>query len=384
MGVQRQLQRWVDAGVLDPESAKKIEAYEASQESFSIGTWILGLGIVAIGIGVIALVASNWDGISPGVKLACDVLLLLVLAWAVLRTQGEPGKLMRSELCIGILFFFTLASMALVGQIYQLDVPMARSLLTWFAITTPLLLLSKTSFLAAIWALLAAVVYLFQIERLEPLHIGLGSIEELVLGYVWAGPLLFRAVGSWSWFDERCSHHAAALRRVSDLASIVGAGLCSGIWYDTHGDQDTLALGLGSITLLLIVALLFRKKLWPQAGPRELKFNLGLWGAAWLSMVLGLYILRFEDLPVIAALFQLAMIGLMIGHAVTTGKIQRFRFWIGAACLRLLIVYFEVFGSLLDTGLALVIGGILIVVLAGIWRKVTSKWETKDARNALG
>lgn len=382
MGVHRQLQRWVDAGVLDPESAKKIEAYEASRESFSIGAWILGLGIVAIGIGLIALVASNWDGITPGVKLGCDFLILLGLALAVLRTQGSKEKGMQHELCIGVLFFFTLASLALVGQIYRIDAPMARTLLSWFAITTPLLLLSKSSFLASIWALLGAIVYAYQIEPLEAILERLDQIEVLLIAYLWAGPLLFRALGCAGQLQRRCPQQAASLRRISDLASILGAALCTAPWYDTHRAGEAWGLTLIAVTVLLALTLLFRKKLWPQAKALALKCRLGLWIVSWLSLMLGLGLGRAEELPWIAAVFQLAMIGLMIGLSMAQAKIHRFRFWIGAACLRLLVIYFEIFGSLLDTGLALITGGVLIVALAALWRKLTRRWEDRNASDA--
>lgn len=378
MGLQRQLQRWVQAGVLDPEAAKAIERYEASHNSFSIGAWILGLGIVAIGIGLVALVASNWDGISPGVKLGCDLLLLLGLGWAVLHTQKPGASLMRSELCIGILFFFTLASLALVGQVYQIDAPLARTTLTWFAITTPLLFLSKSSFLASLWALLGAAVYLSQIKILEG-WLGEQRVGEIFLPiYIWCGPLLFRLLGALAWFRGQFPNHAAALRNVSDLASLAGAALCTTTWYDNHGLGINWDAGFAGITLVLIATVIFRKKLWPKTAPVVLKLTLALWFISWLSLVLGIGIFRTEDLPVVAAIFQLALLACLIALSIKSDQIRQFRFWVGAACLRLLGVYFEIFGSLLDTGIALIGGGILIVVLAALWRKWSNQMERED------
>lgn len=378
--MKRQLERWVQAGVLDPEVAKNIERYEASQESFSIGTWILGLGIVAIGIGLVALVASNWDGISASVKLACDFALLLGLGWAVLRTQERPEQRMRGELCIGILFFFTLASMALVGQIYQIDAPLSRTLLTWFLVTTPLMLLSKSSFLPSIWALLAVVVYIAQVRAFDRIFEDVETLEFLLPVYIWCGPLLFRAIGANDWFVKQFSDHALALRRASDLTAILGAASCTTIWYASQAMRGDWGPGIGVMAIVLLVALLFRKKLWPTAKPSVLWLTLGLWGTALFSLGAGILVFREDELPVVAALFQLGMIALKIVLAIQAGQIRQFRFWVGAGCLRLLVVYFEIFGSLLDTGIALIGGGILIVVLAALWRKVATKWDIKDAK----
>jgi hypothetical protein len=43
--------------------------------------------------------------------------------------------------------------------------------------------------------------------------------------------------------------------------------------------------------------------------------------------------------------------------------------------LRLLIIYFEVFGSLLDTGLGLLTGGLLTLLIAWAWVKKTRQWR---------
>lgn len=380
MSGQRRVQRWVQAGVIDAETAQRIEDYESSRNSFSVGTWILGLGLVAIGIGVIALVASNWDGISAGLKLACDFGILAVLAWAVLATRGQARRVLQHELSIGLLFFFTLASMALVGQVYQIQAPMARTLLTWFAATTPLLLLSKSGFLAVLWGLLGAVAYLFQLEEIERLCVRFGVGTSMLPAYVWCGPLLFRWVGSSAWFKEKAGKHALALRRISDLASVVGAAMCTGSWYIGHQVRSEWGMGLLFITFALGASIALRKTLWPELKSRTLKFVLGLWVLAWLSLALGILIPRSSGLPVMAAGFQLAMLALMIVMSIERGKIGQFRFWVGAACLRILVVYFELFGSLLDTGLALVGGGVLIVVLAGLWRKWAGHWENQHAK----
>jgi uncharacterized membrane protein len=41
----------------------------------------------------------------------------------------------------------------------------------------------------------------------------------------------------------------------------------------------------------------------------------------------------------------------------------------GVIGLRLLVIYFEVFGSLLDTGVGLVLGGLLTLLVTWIWAR---------------
>jgi uncharacterized membrane protein len=47
--------------------------------------------------------------------------------------------------------------------------------------------------------------------------------------------------------------------------------------------------------------------------------------------------------------------------------------------LRILVVYFEVFGSLLDTGVGLVTGGLLTLLIAWFWQKKVRKLGQRAA-----
>jgi len=72
---------------------------------------VLGAGTVALG--VISVIASNWDAISGGVKLTGDLLLVAALsaatAWAALRSRA-----LATEVLVCVFYGFTLASLALV------------------------------------------------------------------------------------------------------------------------------------------------------------------------------------------------------------------------------------------------------------------------------
>jgi hypothetical protein len=70
----------------------------------------------------------------------------------------------------------------------------------------------------------------------------------------------------------------------------------------------------------------------------------------------------------------LAIVGwlaLLLGHA------RAFHVCTALAALRILVAYFEVFGSMLDTGLAMITGGTLTVALAWLWRKNSDAMERR-------
>ena len=77
--LERALQRWRDAALIDAETAARILAYEEANAAPTrpYGFYALGgLGALSIAIGLLAIVASNWDAIPAQVKLLCDLALL--------------------------------------------------------------------------------------------------------------------------------------------------------------------------------------------------------------------------------------------------------------------------------------------------------------------
>ncbi len=69
--LRSKLKTWQQAGLLSPDQADKILVFESA--TAPSGTWILRgaamIGLSAIAIGIISLVASNWEQIPNEVKI---------------------------------------------------------------------------------------------------------------------------------------------------------------------------------------------------------------------------------------------------------------------------------------------------------------------------
>src|SRR5215831_15002607 len=79
--VERNLEQWVAAGVLDAAAAARIRAFQQSRRSAEGLRWpvllALALGGVLLCAGVLLFVAAHWDELSPASRFSL-VLLLVV------------------------------------------------------------------------------------------------------------------------------------------------------------------------------------------------------------------------------------------------------------------------------------------------------------------
>src|SRR6187431_2989126 len=90
--ILQELPELVDAEVITEETAKKISAYYESKASGSPNRLFIVFGILGallVGMGIILIIAHNWDSLNKGVKLSLALLPLLLgqalCAYALLK-----------------------------------------------------------------------------------------------------------------------------------------------------------------------------------------------------------------------------------------------------------------------------------------------------------
>jgi uncharacterized membrane protein len=134
--LHRELERWVDEKLVSPEQATHLrQRYPVSMPAFSWGLIVFATtGALVVGLGVILLLAYNWDGIPKFGKLA---LIFGAMAGAHaaglhwLRQDDWRRKLGEAMLVLGTMFFG--AAIWLVAQIYNIDEHYPNGFLTWAA-----------------------------------------------------------------------------------------------------------------------------------------------------------------------------------------------------------------------------------------------------------
>ncbi len=136
--IESLLNRWQSAGVLEPEAARRIRAWESAQDAPSLqqsqrvgwqGMVALILGALLLACGVVLFVSAHWDQLGPGSRFGLVVLLLSVFHLAGAATRARFLGLSIAFHAVGTVSAG--ASIALVGQIFNLQEHWPTAILLW-------------------------------------------------------------------------------------------------------------------------------------------------------------------------------------------------------------------------------------------------------------
>ena len=147
--VIKELPSLVNAKVITEEDAERIRGYYASRPSQSHNRLLVVFGILGallVGLGIILIVAHNWDELSKGAKTFFAFLPLVVgqviCGYTLLKRKDSAAWRESSSV---FLFFAVGSSIALVAQIYHLPDDLAQFLTTWALLVLPLFYVMRSS-----------------------------------------------------------------------------------------------------------------------------------------------------------------------------------------------------------------------------------------------
>ena len=147
----KELSDLVQNEVISQEVALNIENYYKSKQEDSSNRLftIFGvLGSLLVGLGIILILAHNWDNFSRTIKTVFAFIPLvigqLIVGYTILKKKSSTWR----EASGTFLFFAVGACMALVAQIYNIPGDLSSFLLTWTLLCIPLIYLLKSNALA--------------------------------------------------------------------------------------------------------------------------------------------------------------------------------------------------------------------------------------------
>jgi uncharacterized membrane protein len=149
MRILKEIDTLETAGVINVDTKERIKTYYLDQKS-GRGTLSIMLGIlgaVLVGLGVILLLAHNWDFFPKWVKTSIAFLPLIIAqslcAYTLLKKRNNRTWIESSS----TLLMFSIGScMAMVSQIYNISGDLSEYLLTWIALSVPVLYIMRSNF----------------------------------------------------------------------------------------------------------------------------------------------------------------------------------------------------------------------------------------------
>lgn len=383
MALHRDLERWLQAGLIDAATRDRIAAFEGARRRPTLLYALAALGATTIGIGIVSIVAANWDAIGRSAKLGADLALGMLLAgglyWSVTRERRFA-----TEVLAGVDYVYVLASIALIGQVYQLSAPVHRALVTWSLSTGLLMILVRTPLLGFVWlaGLFGTVVAseVYQLERLrERLGLEGAALAEWIALAAFATPVVFLCASRIPWLVRARPAVAATWAGALWLLYLAGSLGLGFLYYEAVQREDTLRWSIVAVGALLAAFAAALPRIHPTLPARVVLGLRLLLGASWLVFALGTAFPRGE-LEAVGAIAQLAVLAIAAWIAVQLGALRLFHLATGAIALRVLVAYFEVFGSMLTTGLGMITGGLLTLLLAWLWRRSSPELAARVVR----
>lgn len=157
----KDLQELVNANVISEEVAADIQAYYSSKHKSPRNKLFIAfaiLGALLIGLGIILIIAHNWDDLSKTTKTIIAFLPLLIgqalSGYALFRRNDSTAW---REAASAFLFCAVGASISLISQIYNIPGDEATFLRTWMLLCLPLIYLMRSSSTSLMY--LAGITY---------------------------------------------------------------------------------------------------------------------------------------------------------------------------------------------------------------------------------
>ena len=375
----KKLLEWVSAGLMTGEQADSIHAYEEARKSGRFGRGLIGLSLFAILIGVLSIIAANWNEISGDVKIGAHVLLNAGVGFFALWSHKKGQDLWREGATFAFLgLTFTL--IILIGQVFQMTGTPADAALFWLIITLPFFLLLGRGYMTAVPWMMAFLATIWLVVFDKIVNVPQEQKTFLVFSVVAILPLALMVAGGVERFRNVRTALCNAALRMGLLLSVCSASVCIGLWpadrfLSNNGYLLTpnnafiiLSVGCAGLVMHAFAHEFYKKDLMMKSAAIFALVSL-------LATIIPL-ILSFHDAEILPAL-------VFIGYWVFIGwlaqgmhHIRLVSLAITIIAIRIFVVYVEVFGSLMTTGFGLISGGVVMLGLIYAARRLNKRMTT--------
>jgi len=155
VSILKDLPELIKAGVISKDVAASIETYYKNKNVPTTNRLFVVFGIlgaILVGMGIILIIAHNWDELSRSLKTFFAFLPLLIgqffCGFALLKKADSTAW---RESASAFLFFGVGASISLVSQIYHIPGNLSTYLLTWMLLCLPIIYVMKSSMVSLLY-----------------------------------------------------------------------------------------------------------------------------------------------------------------------------------------------------------------------------------------
>ncbi|RJQ32685.1 MAG: DUF2157 domain-containing protein [Actinobacteria bacterium] len=185
--LEKQTQFWVEKGIINQKQAADIlsNPFETSPQipgnTFKLFAII---GSVLVGLGILIILAANWDSIGRFVKLGLSFFSLIAFysAGYFLKFRKDMPKLGNALFFIGAVLFG--GTIFLIGQIYNIQSNLSTGYLIWFLGIIPLVYLLRSK-LIGILSVLVYIAFIIAISSSNYFGSEHTALFLLVAGVTW-------------------------------------------------------------------------------------------------------------------------------------------------------------------------------------------------------
>ena len=154
--LKEEAEKWVEKDIITASQAEKILAEYPEKQilPMTFQRTFSALGAVLIAIGVLLVLAHNWDALSRGVRLT-SVISLLVLSQGAMLATMHIEKLARYRESVSIVLSLMVgAALVLTGQTFYLGIDTSWLFGVWMVLVLPIALLTETVLPIFVYAIL--------------------------------------------------------------------------------------------------------------------------------------------------------------------------------------------------------------------------------------
>jgi uncharacterized membrane protein len=243
----KELAELEQASIITPDTAESIRAYYAQKPGQAANRLVVVFGILGAlltGLGIILIIAHNWDTLGKVPKLCLAFLPLLVgqaaCAFTLFRKSESTAW---REGSATFLFFSIGAAIAIVSQVYQIDGSLGEFLLVWMLLAFPIQYLLKSS-VASMLFLGGITGYACDVAYVTQPHVAWWYLVLLALSC----PYYYRL-----YRDHSESNFFAFHAWLLPLSLIITTGMFNPLFTKNGDEELTAMLYINLLSLLVLM-----------------------------------------------------------------------------------------------------------------------------------